>query len=87
MRLAWARFRPAAWQIAGTLVVLITGLTLAMLVLAVVEKAVASQGLVMRWLAGTFADVAGLFLTQTIVILLVRFYDLEQGVQGREDMT
>lgn len=87
MRMAWARFRPAAWQIAGTLVVLITGLTLAMLVLAVVEQAVASQGLVMRWLAGTFADVAGLFLTQTIVILLVRFYDLEQGVQGREDMT
>lgn len=85
MRQAWSRFRPAAWQVAGTLIALIAVLMLAMLLLAVVEQSVGSQSPGLRWMAGTVVDVAGLFLTQAIVILLVRFYDLEQGTQRPEE--
>lgn len=81
IRQSWQRFRPGAWQVAGSLAVLMLGVMVIMTLFAALEQTLGSQALVLRWLAGSLLDVAGLFLAQTMVILLVRFYDLERSAQ------
>lgn len=78
---AWSRFRPAAWQIAASLGALIAGLILCMGLLEWLEHLLVGQEWPWRWLAGALLDVAGLLLAQVVMILLVRFYDLERSAQ------
>lgn len=80
---AWSRFRPGAWQIAAALTVLLAGLILCMGLLEVPERMLAGADVQWRWLTGMVVDVAGLLLAQIVMILLVRFYDLEKI--GRAD--
>lgn len=79
---AWSRFRPAAWQIAASIGVLIAGLILCMGLLELLENLLAGKGAQWGWLAGALLDVAGLLLAQVVMILLVRFYDLERSARS-----
>lgn len=79
LKSAWARFRPAAWQMAATLLALLLGLLTVMGSLALIEQGLEGQEVTLRWLTGAVLDVIGLLCAQTVSILLVRFYDLERN--------
>jgi hypothetical protein len=83
IRQAWFRFKPAAWQLAAALGVLVVGLLVCMTVLEGVERSLAAQGWPWAWVIGAVLDVVGLLLAQTVMILLVRFYDLEQSAHAQ----
>lgn len=79
---AWRRFRPGAWQVAGALAVLMLVLMPLMLLFAGLEQMLTPQPVVLRWFAGTLLDVVGLVCAQMMLILLVRFYDLERSAHA-----
>lgn len=76
---AWSRFRPGAWQISAALAVLLAGLILCMGLLELPEQMLDGADIQWRWLTGVVVDVTSLLLAQTVMILLVRFYDLEKS--------
>lgn len=76
---AWSRFRPGAWQISAALAVLLAGLILCMGLLELPEQLLDGADIQWRWLTGVVVDVTSLLLAQTVMILLVRFYDLEKS--------
>lgn len=79
VRAAWGRYRPGAWQIAASLGGVLLGLFVVMTGFATIEQLIQSQATTLRWMAGSVLDVAGLMFAQTVVILMVRFYDLERS--------
>lgn len=81
---AWSRFKPAAWQIAASLGVLVAALILCMSLLEFLKGLLAGLGLQWRWLAGAILDVLGLLLAQVVMVVLVRFYDLERRAQSED---
>lgn len=84
LKAAWARFRPGAWPVAASLSVLLLGLLIVMGGFSALERLLMTQTVQIRWLAGSLLDVIGLLCTQTAVILLVRFYDLERTARSGE---
>lgn len=83
MQAAWARFRPGAWPLAGSLGLLLLGLLLALALIGALETALAGLGNGPAWALGSVLDVGAMLLTQLVSILLVRFYDLERSANER----
>ena len=81
---AWVRFRSAAWQIAASFGVLVVGLFLLVGLLEMLKHVLAEQELQWHWLMSAALDLVGLLLAQSVMILLVRFYDLERSARGQE---
>lgn len=79
LKAAWSRYRPGAWQISGSLGVLFLGLLVVMSGFEGIRQLLGEQDITVRWLTGSVLDVVGLMCAQTVMILLVRFYDLERS--------
>ena len=81
---AWVRFRSAAWQIAASFGVLVVGLFLLVGLLEMLKHVLAEQELQWHWLMSAALDLVGLLLAQSVMILLVRFYDLERSARAQD---
>ncbi|MDP2227665.1 MAG: hypothetical protein Q8J78_09345 [Moraxellaceae bacterium] len=79
LRRAWARFRPGAWMLAGSMGVMLSGLLLVLSGFAGLERGLAGEEAGLRWVLASLLDIAAMLCTQVVAILLVRFYDLERS--------
>lgn len=82
LRAAWQRFRGNAWAVAGSVALLVLGLTVVLSGLEALAQLTTPAPAGLRLVLVSVLDLLELLFSQLPAILLVRFYELERSAAG-----